>query len=477
MLPSIELAEAAGRRWDVILAGSSFASMFFLHGLDPRLSVLVVEKGGFVPHERQLREGQGRFAEDLRMESRAAETKRWVAHTMFGGNSNCWWACTPRFHPRDLALKSRYGVGADWPLTYDDLEPYYADAEAIMEINGLDAPHLLPRSAPFPHPPHAPSRSDIRLRAHGRDWIAQPSARATTGSRAPCCANGVCHLCPVDAKFTIENGFERFRRPGLRVLTGVEARQVDIANGIATGLVVRGDGGRETTVKGDLVALGTNAVFNPAILLRSGLKAPALGRYLHEQASQTATIDIASDGNYFGGTSITGHGYALYDGEHRREAGAVLLENWNAPPRLRTERGRWLDRLHLKLVAEDLPQAQNRVHLQDDEPLIEWHGHDGYAYRGLARARERLPGLLPDEVEAISFSGFAETEAHIQGTTRMGRSIEDGVIDRDLVTFECRNLLALGAGAFPSASAANPTLTLSALSLRAARRLTGGGEA
>jgi choline dehydrogenase-like flavoprotein len=66
---------------------------------------------------------------------------------------------------------------------------------------------------------------------------------------------------------------------------------------------------------------------------------------------------------------------------------------------------------------------------------------------------------------------FASTEAHIQGTHRMASAPEDGVVDRDLRTFECPNVLALGAGAFATCSPANPTLTLSALGLRAARRL------
>ena len=213
-----------------------------------------------------------------------------------------------------------------------------------------------------------------------------------------------------------------------------------------------------------------DAILNTEILLRSGFLSPAPGRYLYEQASQVAVVDVSYN-SYFGGTSITGHGYDLYDGTHRAEAGAVLIENYNAPSALRMEKGRWVDRLYLKLIAEDLAQSRNRVILSNDSASLEWFGHDDYAHRGLARAREALIGILPPGVEGVGFSEIAPTEAHIQGTHRMGLDPADSVVGPDLVTHECGNVLVLGTGCFPSCSPANPTLTLCALSLYAASRL------
>lgn len=126
-----------------------------------------------------------------------------------------------------------------------------------------------------------------------------------------------------------------------------------------------------------------------------------------------------------------------------------------------------MDRLRLKLIAEDLPQARNRVVLENDEPVIEWHGHHDYGFRGLERARAALPDILPFDIEGIIEKGFDITEAHIQGTHRMGRDPTDSVVDPYLRCHEAPNIWALGAGSFPSCSPANPTLTLSALSLRA----------
>lgn len=94
-------------------------------------------------------------------------------------------------------------------------------------------------------------------------------------------------------------------------------------------------------------------------MLRSGLTSPALGRYPNEQVSRSYRLDVTVK-NYFGGTSITGHGYALYDGPHRREAAAVLIENFNVPFSIRPERDRWTQRLLMKLIAEDcsVPTSQ-----------------------------------------------------------------------------------------------------------------------
>ncbi|WP_207479647.1 GMC oxidoreductase [Arenibaculum pallidiluteum] len=467
----IDVEDAKSRTWDVVIAGTSFAAMFFARGLSDPGSVLFIEKGRMRDHAEQVASRRVGPLESFRKDHRAAHPKIWTAHTMFGGNSNCWWGCTPRFHPDDFRLRTLHGVGTDWPLSYDELEEAYCEVEEVMDIAGGGSDHLLPRSRPFPSPAHAPALSDLLLRAGSRDWFAQPTARSSGTRRPQCCANGVCTLCPIDSKFTILNGLDQFDRDGLHCVTGAELRAIRTEGGTARTALVRTADGREHEIGGQLFALGANAIFNAAILLRSGLSNPHLGAGIHEQASQNAMVDVWQE-NYYGGTSITGHGYALYPGVDRGEAAAVLLENYNSPPELRSEPGRWTHRLRVKLIAEDLPRPENRVTLADDEPSITWHGHSDYAHAGLARARAKLPGLMPFPVERIRFTELAKTEGHIQGTTRMGRTESEGVVDRNLTTFAVRNLLALGAGAFPTCSPANPTLTLSALSLLAGRALS-----
>ena len=242
MLNPISLEDAQAANWDVIVAGSSFAAMFFAHGLPEGLSVLVVEKGAFESHEDIVAQGF-LHTETFEQDNRSGHLKEWRAHTLFGGNSNCWWAQTPRFHPSDFRLKALYGLGEDWPLDYAALEPFYQQVEALMEIAGGGSDHILPRSAPFPFPPHPPSRSDrVLMDARPDIWVPVPTARANGGARNQCCANGVCDRCPVDAKFTILNAPERLFGAGHRLLTGTEVRRVVHEGGRAAGVVVLGQG-------------------------------------------------------------------------------------------------------------------------------------------------------------------------------------------------------------------------------------------
>ncbi len=445
--------------------------MFFLAGLPSGLRVLVVEKGRVIPWEQQVLNAQQPL-DVIRIANKSDKPKAFTAYTLFGGNSNTWWAQTPRFHPSDFQLASLYGVGEDWPLTYDDLEPYYVEVEQAMEVAGEGGEHICPRSAPFPYPAHVLSRTDAALVAHDpTSWVPAAAARGNGGYLAQCCANGICDICPVDAKFRVENSPDLFLREGVSLLTGAEVRVVETAAGRAAGVIVRHADG-ETRLRASAVALATNGFFNPAILIRSGLGGPATGRYLHEQAGVTLTVDIDHP-NWFGGSSITLFGYGAYDGDHRRDSAAVLMENYNAPSFLRAERGRWTERMRLKLVAEDLPQADNRVLLDEaEEPYAEWIGHSEYALRGLERAEAMLPDLMPFTIEGIPERHYPESEDHIQGTHRMGRDPATSVTDPELRLHGVEGLHVLGSGAFPSCSPANPTLTLSALALRAGRHVT-----
>ncbi|MEL7453612.1 MAG: GMC oxidoreductase [Pseudomonadota bacterium] len=466
------LEEAKRRGWDVILAGSSFAACFFAHALKGRgLKVLFVERGRFIDHDTQLANRTQDHPALVAQNNRSERRKDWTIRYQFGGCSNCWWGNTPRLHPSDFELRTRYGVGADWPLSYAALEPYMAEAEEIMQIAGGGSDAFLPRSRPYPLPPHAPTRAEKVLMEHDPSWVPMPTARASrAGKRSACCATGACNLCPVDAKFTILNGMADFADPGFAYVTGAEVRTVVTEAGAAKGVTVRTPDGAEMELKADFVGLAANAISNAAILLRSGLGGGLVGQGLHEQAGQFVWFNIPFD-NYYGGTSITGAGYGLYDGDFRREAASVFIESWNAPPALRLERDKWLQRLRIKLVAEDLPLSENRVVLEGGEAKVVWVGHSDYAYAGLARARDQISGLLPFEHEVTRFGDFEPTESHIQGGTPMAATPAEGVVDRDCRVFGVKGLACLGSGVFPACAAANPTLTLSAVSLRAGETL------
>lgn len=466
--------------YDVIIAGTGFASTFFLHRYlrtapeDAR--VLVLERGRRHDHRFYVdgRDEIGQRAAGY-VENRTPE-KPWVFTVGFGGGSNCWWACTPRMLPEDFELRTRYGVGDDWPLSYDELESYYCDAEELLAISGDDRSPV-PRSRPYPQPPHRLSSTDEALRrAHPDSVFPQPTARArrrVEGGRGACCANGTCAACPVDAKFTVSNGMMGpYRDPRVDLRTSSEVRAVEHTAGVATGVRVR-RGGEEVSESGDLVVLGTNAIFNAAILLRSGLDQGPVGEGLVEQTALVFDVDVDGIDGFDGSTSITAHCYELYGGTHRADHAAGLIELWNVPQRgLRIERGRYRQKMEVKVIYEELRDRSARVDLGSDRPSVGWTGLSPYTSRALARGTEDVARVLePLPVEEVRLRGRWPTEAHVLGTTVMGSDPATSVIDADQVHHRIRNLVVAGGGAFPTAAPANPTLTIAALTLRGADRL------
>jgi choline dehydrogenase-like flavoprotein len=160
----------------------------------------------------------------------------------------------------------------------------------------------------------------------------------------------------------------------------------------------------------------------------------------------------------------------LYDGDHRREYAACLMESSNAPF-FRSEAGKMRNMASFRMIFEDLPEEKNYVAPTSDimKPEVRFNGPSGYTLKGVENMKLKLPEVLSClPVEKIMFEDTFSTEAHILGTTRMSSTPEQGVVDRHLIHHQYRNLFVLGGGSFTTFTPANPTLTLSALSLYAA---------
>jgi choline dehydrogenase-like flavoprotein len=168
--------------FDLVLIGSSFASTFFLHRYleraGPSVRVLVLERGAMRDHRWHMTHRAELTSEAEASYDGRRSTKPWVFRLAFGGSSNCWWACTPRFLPEDFRLRSTYGVGQDWPVSYDELEDYYCEAEHIMAVSGPADGSPYPRSRPYPQPPHRFSDPDRLFKQRFPDaFFKQPAAR------------------------------------------------------------------------------------------------------------------------------------------------------------------------------------------------------------------------------------------------------------------------------------------------------------
>ena len=473
----VDIARLPDPNYDLVVVGSGFGSLFFLHGLLAKSApkrILILEWGKHWTHDQQIAKNQN---SEIKPEQtfRSASDKVWNFTIGLGGGTNCWFAQTPRFHPSDFRLKTKYGIGVDWPIGYDHLEPYYAEAEALMAISGDNRMGaVLPRSTPFPQPPHRMTTPDKIMSAAQPDWhFPMPTARArvATPQRSACCATFRCNLCPVDAKFTANNGMMHlFDHPSVELALGARVTRLETSGNSVVGAVIETNDG-EYRVLADRFILGANAIHSPAILLRSGMHHPKTGAGLHETAG--CNVEVLLDGvdSFDGSTITTGLNYGLYDGEHRTDAGAALVyfdNRWTHG--LRAEPGRLRQSLPLMIVVEEAVEDDNRVSVDSNgDVVIYYKGISEYAKRGQQRALVKLPEILtPLPVEDIVFRSQRPTESHLQGTLRMGKDPALSVIDANLVHHRWRNLTVVGTATFPTCGIANPSLTAAALSLRAA---------
>lgn len=468
-------------KYDLIVVGTGFASTFFLKSYlasAPKTSrILVLERGRInnaSPGKEYLSNNNISFEDTYINMNRS---KGWVQRIGFGGGT-CWTGNTPRMHPNDFKTSTLYGVGDDWPISYDDIEPYYAQVEDVMGISG-EAHKSYPRSKQYPLPAHRLNALDREfLKKYPNKYLSMPSARASSSKagRSTCCSNGICPGCPIAAKFQIDFHLKDvYKDKRVTLITEANVTHIDIANKVVQGVSYIKDN-REHHVHCDLAAIGAHGIMTPFIMKKSGLNDPALGKYLNEQMSISIDVLLKGVKNYDGSQYATGLGIMGLDGDFRRERPGYILENWNVPW-LRAERGRWTERGFFKLVFEELPEQRNYVTISREDPTkpeVHYIDHSDYAKTAINNIDTIVSDLLnnlPVEKYHININKELGGDAHIQGTTRMGTDHNTSVVDKNLIHHHVRNLVVLGSGVFTSCPAANPTLTLSALSIMAADNL------
>ena len=467
--------------FDTVVVGTGFASSFFLREYLRHASanarVLVLEKGRKLPYAWKIAKGSNTDVDFNGQVINLTPQKPWVQNIAFGGGS-CWTGTAPRPHPSDFEMRTRYGVGDDWPIGYQDLEPYLTEVEYAMGIGGTEGGPF-PRSRPYPTPAHTLNSFDeVLAKKYPGEHLAMPSARSSSVAtgRPLCCANGICSSCPIGAKFQVDlhmTDVYSDPRVTLRLESGVD--RLDIQSQQVRGVHYT-HGGRSRCVGCDLAVVGAHGIFSPYILLRSGLDEPALGRYLHEQFSVPVQLDLDGLDSLDGSQQVTGLGVMFHDSTDRSTRAACNVESWNVPW-LRAERGRWRQRAFLHFVFEDLPSYDNYVGVSSEDPSkpeLYYPARSQYAQAGMdsvsTLVEQLIDGLPVEDYRVIEHEELGSS-AHVQGTTRMGVDPKTSVVDRHLVHHRVRNLLVLGSGAFPSCPPANPTLILSALSVMGAREL------
>ncbi len=434
-----------------------------------------------------------------------------------GGTTWHWLGTTLRLVPDDFRLRSTFGRGMDWPLDYAELEPWYLKAEEALGVAGEDSEDLgSPRTKGYPLPKIPMSyceRAYVEALA-GTPYAAvvhTPQARNSVAfqERPPCCGSASCvPICPVQAKYDATVQLDRAEAKGARVLDSsvVVALKVDDSARIVEARIKRPDGD-EVSLRAKVFVLAAHAIESPRLLLHSsserypkGLanRSDQVGRNLMDHPVQLSWALAEKPVWPFRGPLTTAGIDRFRSGDFRGARPAFRIEisnmgwGWPTGAPLSTARalaerglrGAALDRAlsdevsrqtTLQTMVEQLPDPENRVRLAPDKrdfygvprPRISYR-IDDYTRLGFAEARRAHDTMFRAlGVSEINHADHPVSAYHIMGTARMGDDPEGSVVDRDLRAHDHRNLFILGSAVFPTGAAANPTLTIAALSLRA----------
>jgi choline dehydrogenase-like flavoprotein len=430
-----------------------------------------------------------------------------------GGSMVHFAGYAPRFHPSDFRTASTDGVGADWPISYADLRPYYADLEQELPVAGQHWPWGDPHG--YPHHAHpVGGNGEIFLRgaaAAGIPARVGPVAIANGrfGNRPHCIYRGFClQGCKVNAKASplithvpdaLLHGAE------IRAHCHVSRVLVDDATGLATGVTYVRDG-VEHRQRARMVAVAGYSIETPRLLLLSaGRRFPdglcndfdQVGRYLMVQgAPQTAGRFDAEIRMYKAPPPEVSSEHFYETDPTRPYRRGWSIQNVSPLPITWSEhvtaQGHWgpvlreymRDYVHWATVGalcEFLPQPDNRVTLAEE---TDRHGlpvaHFSYSQCDNDRA---LLGAAQESMETILRAAGAgevmtvQRYAHLVGGARMATRPEDGVVDAELRTFAVPNLYVTDGSVLPTQGAANPALTIMALAARAADRMAQGARA
>lgn len=422
-----------------------------------------------------------------------------------GGSTLHFTAYTPRPQPDDFHLYSEFGVGVDWPIGYEDLEPYYTELEAFLGVSG---PANYPWGPPRPAYPLTPlplngaaqlmqsacAKLGIRTSPAPNAALSAPWHQAGHGWRPACTNRGFCQAgCSTGAKASMDVTFIPLARShGAEVRAGCFATDFERdSSGAITSVAYRKDG-VDQRQRCRSVFLCAGSVETPRLLLMTGVanSSGQVGRNLMAHTGVQVWGSFDQEVRPYKGIP----GALISEDTHRPAdadfAGGYLLQSIGVMPvtyatEVARGRGLWGTALRrhmrgynhiagINILGECLPSPDNFIELSNELdgrglPKPVSHFSAGENERRLNAHADRLMRSIWSEAGASDIWSF-DRYAHVIGTCRMGDNPAESVVDADGRAFDVPNLLVCDNSVFPSALAANPALTIMALSLRTADR-------
>ncbi len=498
---------------DLLIIGSGIvATAVALRAVQHGLTVEILEKGPELdyPHlqafqdevEAGLPGPRTEAAPDLKALTQAGDYRGDFNRERImvtGGSATRWGAALGRLDPHDFQ---------HWPLSYDDLEPFYCEAEALLGASGNDQenPFAPPRSRPYPLPPFELT-SDLRdlnhgLKKDGLELFPSPQARTrhSYDGRPGCQNNRVCITCPIGARYSPNHHLQQARATGLcRLRTGVGARRILLdAKGRARAVVFRPVDGSDQELSARVIVLAAGAVESARLLLLSsssshphglGNGSDQVGRNFMLHHCWPAHIHyprpvlagrMGADG---------GHCRRFVHHEQRHRKGGILVQMRSEVATFQPSHGLTSMRTpqdvmqsmaslaHCQVIhlhAESRPDPGKRLSLSRrldrfGDPLahIDYRlsNYDLATWKFAQELFERFARASGGEAaQTLTADGFVSAFHHM-GCLRMSAEARDGVVDARGRAHGVPGLFVLGGAVFADSSAIHPTLTMVAHAL------------
>jgi len=492
-------------RYDIIIIGTGAGGGTLAHALaGSGARILVIERGDFVPREEENWNPEAvwkhlRYRIDEHWLDERGRAFRPYTHYCVGGNTKFWGSVLYRLRREDFQdVEHVDGLSPAWPISYDDLEPYYERAERLYHVRGQHGvdPTEVPRG-PFPYDavPHSAAMEEIvgGLRSMGLHPSPLPLGLLRPGETDGCILCNTCNSfpCKVGAKSDAEVCCVRhvMTQPTVTLWTRAFARRL-LTDGcrrrIAAVEVERN--GETVRVQAPLIVIACGAVNSAALLLRSANDAHPDGlanssglvgrRYMAHLATmmqgfhplkRNETVfqkTVAINDYYLQGTGDMPYPLGQIQSQGRTHGVmAQTVVPWIPLWAYAAWVARGVDWL---AISEDLPRDDNRITLTPDGRIqLQYRPNNVSSHERLVAEMRRILRRLGFWV-TIAHSHKEKNTTHQCGTLCFGADPRTSVLDPFCRTHDVDNLFVVDASFFPSSAAVNPGLTIAAQALRVA---------